>query len=46
VRFHTPGQFQGLFEQAGLEIMSMYGDWRGTSYHRGSKRSAMVGKRN
>ena len=44
LRLYTPGQFRRLFRQAGLTA-TIYGDWDGSEFRRGSRRMTVVGRK-
>jgi SAM-dependent methyltransferase len=45
IRLYTPGQMQGLAQEAGLGEIELFGDWTGNPYCRGSIRLVLRGRR-
>ena len=45
MRLYTPGELRRLFDEAGLEVVGMFGDWEGSVYRRGSRRLVVVGRK-
>lgn len=45
IRLYTPGQMRALGRAAGLEEITLFGDWTGSPYRRGSYRLIMYGRR-